>query len=104
MHHSLQMILCSTKKRERLISDETNTNNELINLNLMSYLQPRKLACKQFNEKYGLTGDKAIDVKVRSDLDNIIKRSASVVMDEYANKLIEQETLEEAGVNEDGNL
>ncbi len=83
-----------SEKRERLISDETNTNNELINLNLMSYLAPRKLACKQFNEKYGMN----IDVKVRSDLDNIIKRSASVVMDEYADKIIEQETLKEAGL------
>ncbi|MBQ1574748.1 MAG: hypothetical protein IIZ78_26785 [Clostridiales bacterium] len=83
-----------SEKRERLISDETNTNNELINLNLMSYLAPRKLACKQFNEKYGLN----IDVKVRSDLDNIIKRAASVVMDDYADKVIEQETLMEAGV------
>ena len=92
-----------SEKRERLISDETNTNNELINLNLMSYLAPRKLACKQFNELYGLTGDKAIDVKVRSDLDNIIKRSASVVMDDYADKVIEMETLKEAGV-ENGNL
>lgn len=87
-----------SEKRERLISDETNTNNELINLNLMSYLAPRKKACDQFNEKYGLTGDKAIDVKVRSDLDNIIKRSASVVMDEYADKAIEMETLKEAGI------
>lgn len=92
-----------SEKRERLISDETNTNNELINLNLMSYLAPRKLACKQFNEKYGFTGDKAIDVKVRSDLDNIIKRSASVVMDDYADKVIEMETLKEAGV-ENGNI
>jgi hypothetical protein len=83
-----------SEKRERLISDETNTNNELINLNLMSYLAPRKLACKQFNEKYGMN----IDVKVRSDLDNIIKRAASVVMDDYADKVIEQETLKEAGV------
>ena len=90
-----------SEKRERLISDETNTNNELINLNLMSYLAPRKKACEQFNEKYGLTGDKAIDVKVRSDLDNIIKRSASVVMDEYADKVIEMETLKEAGVEQD---
>lgn len=87
-----------SEKRERLISDETNSNNELINLNLMSYLAPRKLACKQFNEKYGFTGDKAIDVKVRSDLDNIIKRSASIVMDDYADKIIEMETLKEAGV------
>ena len=86
-----------SEKRERLISDETNTNNELINLNLMSYLAPRKLACKQFNEKYGMN----IDVKVRSDLDNIIKRSASVVMDEYADKVIEQETLKEAGVEDE---
>lgn len=87
-----------SEKRERLISDETNSNNELINLNLMSYLAPRKLACKQFNEKYGFTGDKAIDVKVRSDLDNIIKRSASIVMDDYADKIIEMETLKETGV------
>lgn len=85
-----------SEKRERLISDETNTNNELINLNLMSYLAPRKLACKQFNEKYGLN----IDVKVRSDLDNIIKRAASVVMDDYADKVIERETLTEAGVED----
>lgn len=86
-----------SEKRERLISDETNTNNELINLNLMSYLAPRKLACKQFNEKYGMN----IDVKVRSDLDNIIKRAASVVMDDYADKVIERETLTEAGMEDE---
>lgn len=71
------------EKRERLISDETNSNNELINMNLMSYLTPRKQACKEFNEKFGLTGEDAIDVRVRSDLDNIIKREMSSVKDEY---------------------
>jgi hypothetical protein len=86
------------EKRERLVTDETQSNNELINLNLMSYLAPRKKACEQFNEKFGLTGDKAIDVKVRSDLDNIIKRNASIVMDEYVDKAIERETLTEMGV------
>ena len=61
-------------KKERLVSDEANSNNELINLNLQSFLAPRKLACKQFNEKFGLTGsDKEISVRVRSDLHNIIK-------------------------------
>lgn len=72
-----------SEKKERLIADETNSNNELINLNLQSYLAPRKKACEQFNEKFGLTGDKAIDVKVRSDLENIIKHEASSVIDEY---------------------
>ena len=61
-------------KKERLITDEANSNNELINMNLQSYLAPRQLACKQFNEKFGLTGtDKEISVRVRSDLHNIIK-------------------------------
>lgn len=69
------------EKKERLITDETNSNNELINLNLQSYLTPRKEACKQFNKLFGLEGDKAIDVKVRSDLYNIIKQEESVVAD-----------------------
>ena len=69
-------------KKERLITDEANSNNELINLNLQSFLAPRKLACEQFNEKFGLTGtDKAIDVRVRSDLHNVIKNVESSVSD-----------------------
>lgn len=69
-------------KKERLVTDEANSNNELINLNLQSYLAPRQLACKQFNEKFGLTGtDKEISVRVRSDLHNIIKQAQSVVQD-----------------------
>ena len=69
------------EKKERLITDETNSNNELINLNLQSYLAPRKEACKQFNQLFGFEGDKAIDVKVRSDLYNIIKQEESIVAD-----------------------
>ena len=69
-------------KKERLVSDEANSNNELINLNLQSYLAPRQEACKQFNEKFGLTGtDKEISVRVRSDLHNIIKTTQSMVTD-----------------------
>lgn len=69
-------------KKERLITDEANSNNELINLNLQSYLIPRQEACKQFNEYFGLTGDKAIRVKVRSDLHNLIKETESVIMND----------------------
>ena len=76
-------------KKERLITDEANSNNELINLNLQSYLAPRQEACKQFNEKFGLTGtDKEISVRVRSDLHNIIKNAQSVVTDFKENEII----------------
>lgn len=70
------------EKKERLISDEANSNNELINLNLQSYLAPRQEACRQFNEKYNLVGtDKEISVRVRSDLRNVIKNAQSIVTD-----------------------
>ena len=64
-------------------------------MNLQSYLAPLKKACEQFNEKFGLTGDKAIDVKVRSDLLNIIKNEASSVVDEYGKPTEEKEVVDE---------
>lgn len=70
------------EKKERLITDEASSNNEVVNLNLQSFLIPRLEACKQFNEKFGLTGtDKEISVRVRSDLENMIKRELSITKD-----------------------
>ena len=86
------------EKKERLISGEANSNNEYINLNLQSYLAPRKEACKKFNELFGLEGEKAIDVRVRSDLYNIIKREESVINDYNFNGI--DDTLEEGVINE----
>ena len=69
-----------SEKRERMISAETMSNNECVNLNLQSYLKPRETAARQFNEKYGMN----IEVKLRSDIYNIIKSSESIVMDSIA--------------------
>lgn len=66
-----------SEKRERMISAETMSNNECVNLNMQSYLRPRQRAAEQFNEKYGLN----IEVKLRSDIYNIIKSTESLVMD-----------------------
>lgn len=85
-------------KKERLITDEANSNNELINLNLQSYLAPRQEACRQFNEKFGFTGtDKEISVRVRSDLHNIIKNAQSVVNDYKDLENIEDINIEKEG-------
>lgn len=88
------------EKKERLISDETNSNNELINLNLQSYLAPRKEACERFNKLYGLTGEKAIDVKVRSDLYNIIKQEESIIKDYDNDGLVDFKDVREVSENE----
>ena len=82
----------SVKKKERLTENESNENNELVNLNLQSMLAPRLEACRQFNELFGLTGtDKEISVRVRSDLENIIKREESIVSDYMDNGKIDRE-------------
>lgn len=86
------------EKKERLIQGESNANNEVINLNLQSFLVPRQKACKQFNDLFGLTGtDKEISVKLRSDLFNIIKSNESIIND-YNNNGIPDE--EEGVINE----
>lgn len=89
------------EKKERLVTDEANSNNELINLNLQSFLAPRQEACRQFNEKYGFTGtDKEISVRVRSDLYNIIKREMSTTRELMNNLEKEEIEKEEVEVNE----
>lgn len=67
-------------KKERLVSDEANSNNEVTNYNLQSFLLPRQKACKEFNELFGLTGtDKEISVELNSDLHNILKQEMSSI-------------------------
>ena len=81
-----------TEKKERLITDEASSNNELINLNLQSMLVPRQEACKQFNKLFDLEGtDKEISVRVRSDLYNIIKKEESVITDYNMNGIDDKE-------------
>lgn len=62
-----------SEKKERLINSETASNNEVINLNMQAMLAPRQKACEQFNALTGLN----ISVKVRSDLNNIVKNEES---------------------------
>lgn len=85
----------ANEKKERLVESEASSNNEIVNLNLQSRLQTRKQACKQFNEYFGLTGtDKEIDVKVRSDLHNVVKLTDSVTaLDKDTEKEIAKEVI-----------
>lgn len=53
----------NTEKRERLISNEVEANNQLIMLNVDSALDWRKKACEEINKKFGLN----ISVKLKHD-------------------------------------
>lgn len=84
----------ASEKKERLVESEASSNNELVNLNLQARLQTRKQACKEFNEYFGLKGENAIDVKVRSDLFNVVKTTDSIVrLDDVREKEIAKEVI-----------
>lgn len=51
----------NSDKRERLVTDEVNANNEVIEINAEAMLLTRKEACEQINKMYGLN----VSVKMR---------------------------------------
>ena len=53
----------NTDKKERLITDEVDSNNDLINYYLNCFYKTRKKACDLINEKYGL------DIKIELNKD-----------------------------------
>ena len=65
------------EKKERLVESEASQNNEVTNLNLQSALITRQQAAKELNERFGLN----VSVKVRSDLNNVVKTQLSTVAD-----------------------
>lgn len=74
-----------SEKRERMISAETMSNNECVNLNMMASFKTREKAAREFNQKYG----KNVEVKLRSDVYNIIKSTESVITDSLKKENLE---------------
>ena len=58
----------NTDKKERLITDEVNSNNELINYYLNCFYKTRKDACDRINKKYGLN----ISIKLNKDIEELL--------------------------------
>lgn len=59
------------EKKERLLQDETNANNEQITLNVEIGLRERERACEEINEMFGLDIQVyAKDIEVKGGLDD----------------------------------
>lgn len=56
----------NTDKKERLITDEVNSNNELIEMMYEVMLNQRKLACKEINKMFGEKHNFKCDVNLRT--------------------------------------
>jgi hypothetical protein len=67
----------NTDKKERLITDEVNSNNELINYYLNCFYKPRKMACDELNKKYGLN----VKVTLNQDINKLLNLDNNVKID-----------------------
>lgn len=58
----------NTDKRERLITDEANANNQFIDSCAEMFLEARKRACEEINEKFGL--NISVELRVKREVKN----------------------------------
>lgn len=77
----------NTDKKERLVTNEVDSNNELIKYYLNCFYKPRKEACDLINEKYGLN----IKVTLNDDILKLINMESD--------DIIEEDNLKEEGAN-----
>lgn len=60
----------NTEKKERLIQDEVNANNELINIYMDTFIEPRKEACEKINQLFNLNVSVDVNKNMLSKLLN----------------------------------
>lgn len=66
----------NTDKKERLITDEVESNNEVINYYLNCFYKTRKKACLEINEKFGLN----IKLRLNKEALDVFKTSEEQVI------------------------
>lgn len=76
----------NTDKKERLITDEVNSNNEIVKHYLASFYRTRKKACDMINEKF-FDGVEVIKLKVNQDMLDVLE-----INDKVINELLESDS------------
>lgn len=66
----------NTDKKERLITDEVESNNDLINYYLNCFYKTRKKACDDINYKYGLD----IEIELNKDVLDLLNTTESDII------------------------
>ena len=70
----------NTDKKERLITDEVESNDQLINFYLHCFYKTRKKACDEINKKF-FDGKEIISIEINKDTIDLLKNSENEVND-----------------------
>lgn len=72
----------NTDKKERLITDEVESNNDLINFYLNCFYKTRKEACDLINEKFLKDSDIKINITLNKEAINLLKQENSDIIND----------------------
>lgn len=70
----------NTDKKERLITDEVESNNELIYFYLNCFYKTRKKACDEINKKF-FNGEEKIKIKVNKNISELLNLTQKEMID-----------------------
>ena len=71
----------NTDKKERLITDEVESNNDLINFYLNCFYKTRKQACELINEKFLKDSDVKISISLNKDIADLLNVNKNDIID-----------------------
>ena len=69
----------NTDKKERLITDEVEANDDLIKFYLNCFYKPRKEACDEINKKF-FNGEEKVKIKINADVLKLINDENNDIM------------------------
>lgn len=71
----------NTDKKERLITDEVESNDQLINYYLNCWYKTRKKACDEINEKFLSDSDTKIEIELNAQVMDLLKETNNAKVD-----------------------
>lgn len=71
----------NTDKKERLITDEVTSNEQLVNYYLNCWYKTRKKACDEINEKFLSDSDTKISIKLNDEVMNLLAETNNASVD-----------------------
>lgn len=72
----------NTDKKERLITDEVESNNQLVTMYLNCFYKTRKKACDEINEKFLKNSDKKINIILNKDVITLLNDNENLNYEE----------------------
>ena len=72
----------NTDKKERLITDEVESNNQLVTMYLNCFYKTRKKACDEINEKFLKNSDKKINIILNKDVITLLNDNENLSYEE----------------------